>query len=148
MPTITGTLSDIGLAPLTGLNPELRFTPSSPAVNREGRVFASKPVEVTPNSSGAFSVDLASTVDLVPRGTHWRVQVLHRSPSADASGFTVSDFLPLKLFVTGDTTIGDAIGEFTPNDFVYVGEDAPNSAKSAFMFQFHPVTGDLYERQA
>lgn len=148
MPTVSGTLSDIGLAPLTGLKPELRFTPSSPAVDREGRVFASKPVEVTPNSAGAFTVTLAPTSGLLPVGTHWRVQVLHRSPSADASGFTVSDFLPLKIFVAGDTTIGDAIGEFTPNDFVYVGEDAPNSAKSAYMFQFHPVTGDLYERQA
>ena len=110
MPVISGSLSDIGLAPLTGASPLLRFTPSSAAVDGNGRVFASKPVEVTPNSAGAFSVTLASTLNLVPKGTHWRLEVLFRSSSADGAGYTHSDFPPLKVFVgSADASIADAV---------------------------------------
>lgn len=110
MPTITGTLSDIGLAPLTGLNPELRFTPSSSAVDGSGRVFASEPVTVTPNASGAFTVNLASTLNLMPRGTHWLLSVHWRGGTADGQGFPALDFPPLKVFVgTSDASISDAV---------------------------------------
>lgn len=128
MPTITGTLSDIGLAPLTGLSPVLRFTPSAPAVSREGRVFASKPVEVTPNSSGAFSVDLASTVGLIPRGTHWQLSVSFRLPSADSGGYSPTDFVPMRLHVPVDGgNIADLV-EFPAGSMagaIYVGVEPP-----------------------
>lgn len=110
MPTITGTLSDIGLAPLTGLSPELRFTPSSSAVDGNGRVFASEPVTVSPNSAGAFSVELASTLNLVPKGTHWLLSLHWRGGTADGEGFPATDFPPLKVFVgTDDVSIADAV---------------------------------------
>lgn len=147
MPTITGTLSDIGLEPLTGLSPVLRFTPSSPAVDREGRVFASKPVEVTPAPNGAFSVDLASTEGLSPVGAHWQVQVGWRNPTADGTGFSPTDALSHKLFVpTGGGRIGDLVAAHNPFGFVYVDESVPNESERSAQFQFDPVTGDLYER--
>ena len=127
MPTITGTLSDIGLAPLTGLNPELRFTPSSSAVDGSGRVFASEPVTVTPNASGAFTVNLASTLNLMPRGTHWLLSVHWRGGTADNQGFPATDFPPLKLFVgASNASIADLLTD--PGGWagrIFIGTEPP-----------------------
>lgn len=149
MPTVTGTLTDIGLAPLVGLEVRLRFTPSAPAVGIDGHVFASAPVDVTPASDGSFSVVLASTDGLLPVGTHWLVQVQFRQSTTDTVGFTASDFLPFKLFVpNAGGNLGDLIGEAAPFPLVYVDESVPNEDQKTAMLQFNPVTGDLFERTA
>lgn len=149
MPLVTGTLTDIGLEPLTGLSPRLLFTPSAPAVRVDGRVFASKPVEVVPAADGSFSVDLASTDGLSPRHTHWRLQVQFRASTSGAGGFTASDFLPFELFVPlAGGPIGDLIGDRVPFDIVYSDPSVPNESQRTATLQFNPVTGDLYERQA
>lgn len=147
MPTVSGTLSDIGLAPLTGLSPVLRFTPSSPAIDSSGRVFASEPVRVTPASDGSFSVELASTYSLTPRGTHWKVGVRWRHETTDGQGYSPVDYLPFKLFVSpAGGSIIDGIDEPSNEPYVYVGADVPNPAITGYQFQYNPETNDLYGR--
>lgn len=71
MPTVTGTLSDIGLEDLSPFNPVLIFRPSNAAVASDGHVFAGKPVEVTPAADGTFSATLATTDNVKPTSTRW-----------------------------------------------------------------------------
>lgn len=137
MPTVTGTLSDIGLAPLAGASPLLRFTPSASAVDGSGRVFASKPVEVSPNSAGAFSVSLASTLNLLPHGTHWRLEVSFRHSTADGAGYTLSDFPALQVHVgTSDTSISDAVaGDPTAwASLLHVGVEPPAVPRAGLLW--------------
>lgn len=149
MPLVTGTLTDIGLEPLTGLSPRLLFTPSAPAVRVDGRVFASKPVEVVPAADGSFSVDLASTDGLQPRGVHWQVSAGFHLPTVDNRGAPGADYFLFELFVPlAGGQIGDLIGDRVPFDVVYVDESVPNESQRSATLQFNPVTGDLYERQA
>lgn len=146
MPLVTGTLTDIGLEPLTGLSPRLLFTPSSPAVRSDGYVFATRPVEAVPAASGAFSVDLAHTNEVLPVGTHWRIQVDFRGTSTDG-GYPNSDYLPFKLFVpAGGGSIADLIGEYVANDWVYQGPDAPLLTNKA-RWHLNTNSGDLFELQ-
>lgn len=147
MPTVSGRLLDIGLAPLAGLNPVLEFRPSSAAVDSRSRVFPSRQVEVTPDPTGAFSVSLASTDELLPIGAHWKVRVKWLSATADGRNFPPSDDLPFKLFVPpegGD--IADLIGEYVANDWVYQGPNAPLLTNKA-RWQLNTSTGDLFAYQ-
>lgn len=94
MPTVTGTLTDIGLGSLGPSNPVLQFTPSEPAVDTAGRIFASRAVEVVPAAQGSFTVNLASTDGLMPERAHWVMSIGWRNPDGymSSDGYFVKDF--------------------------------------------------------
>ena len=100
MPLVTGTLADIGLDPLAGFQPILRFRPNAPAASATGVIFPTKPVDVTPASDGSFSVDLASTDDVLPGNAHWRLTIEWLSPDGYGSGgYSASDHASWKIRV-------------------------------------------------
>jgi hypothetical protein len=128
MPTVTGTLSDIGLAALAAFSPVLQFTPSEPAASPEGRLFAGKPVEVVPNSAGAFSANLASTDGIVPRRAHWVLSIGYRNPDGYMSGggYFTKEFptWPIRVPAAGGQLV-DMLGVQASVDMVYVGPTPP-----------------------
>ena len=129
MPTLTGSLSDIGLAPLVGQATKIELSPSVAAVDGNGRVFASKPVEVTPNAAGGFSVDLASTTNLRPQGAHWVMRLIWRVNGSHMGW----DFPPFKLHIgQDDLSLADAI-QGDPSawaQLLHVGVNPPSEERS------------------
>lgn len=132
MPTVTGTLTDIGLDPLAPFNPVLRFTPSQPAGDGNARIFASRPVEVTPTETGYFSVDLASTDTITPADTHWRLTIHYRKPDGydnSGGGFTAADHVVAKIRVPAAGGILADLFDIPPRlDDVHVGNNPPSTA--------------------
>ena len=72
---VTGKLSDFGLQPVAGLYPEIEFVASGPAVASGGRLLITEPVRTTPTSDGDFTVNLQTSDDVVPLGTHYTMNV-------------------------------------------------------------------------
>ena len=96
MPTVTGNLSDFGLQSLAAYSPEVRFVPSSVAV--EGpRLLATRPVVATPDARGFFAVTLASNEAMTP-ATWYELQIVWLEPG-DGSGYAAADFPDLRLHV-------------------------------------------------
>lgn len=128
MPVVTGTLTDIGLAPLAAFSPVVRFTPSEPAVSADGKLFASKPVEVTPASNGAFSVTLATTDGVVPTAAHWVLSIGWRNPDGytTGSGFYPWDMptWPIRVPAAGGL-LADMLDVRASSDQVWVGATPP-----------------------
>lgn len=86
MPTVTGTLTDIGLEDLSPYNPVLIFRPSNAAVGADGHVFSARPVEAYPDAAGAFSVTLATTDNVKPAKTRWLCTIGWRDPDGYSEG--------------------------------------------------------------
>lgn len=97
MATITGTLSDFGLEPLSDRAPIIRFIPSAAGVNG-ARLFASTPITVTPAPDGSFAVELASTDGVVP-DAWYTVQIEHLNSGGVPTHF---DVLGLRIYVPLD----------------------------------------------
>ena len=118
MPLVTGTLTDFGLQPLTGAQPELIFTPQEPAT-KNGRLLATRPIVVTPQPSGYFEVDLISTVGVVP-ATWYEVTIRWVDP---ASGF---DHVRWRLTVPdGGGQIGTLLAAPAGPGTFYAGRERP-----------------------
>jgi len=118
MPLVTGTLTDFGLQPLTGAQPELIFTPQQ-ASTKNGRLLATLPVRVTPQPSGYFEVDLISTVGLVP-ATWYELTILWLAPGG---GF---DHLRWRVNVPAEGgQIGTLLDAPTGQDVIWVGPTRP-----------------------
>lgn len=136
MPTVTGTLSDIGLGNLAAFNPVLQFAPSEPAASPGGRIFPTRPVEVTPNSAGAFTVNLATTDGIIPRRAHWVLSIGWRNPDGymSGSGYFAKDFptWPIRVPAGGGQLV-DMLDIAATIDMIYVGVTPP-----------HPDTGYLF----
>lgn len=67
MPLVTGNWRDILNAPMLEEKPEILFTLNKPNM-AGGTIYPSDPVVVTPKADGSFSVNLASTQDMVDVG--------------------------------------------------------------------------------
>ncbi|GAA0960168.1 hypothetical protein [Frigoribacterium faeni] len=90
MATVTGTLSDFGYASLAPLRPEIAFIPSGAGVFG-GRLMATRPVTVTPGTSGYFEVDL------VPADDRWfQIRIAWLDP---VSGAPDNDYVEPRLYV-------------------------------------------------
>lgn len=128
MPTVTGKLADVGLEPLAGFSPVLQFAPSEPAADSTGRIFASKPVEVTPASNGSFSVTLASTDGIIPARAHWVMSIGFRNPDGymSGSGYFSKDFpdWPIRVPAAGGV-LADLIDLPAAPDMVWVDITPP-----------------------
>ena len=72
---VTGKLSDSGLDSIAGLQPEIIFELSSPAVGSGGVLIATEPVRVTPDSAGNYATNLAVNDELLPVGTYYKMHV-------------------------------------------------------------------------
>lgn len=103
--TVTLKLSDFGLDPIAGLQPEIEFQPSEPGVGTGGKLLATAPIRVTPDSSGNGTVQLHTTDDLLPVGVHYKIVIRW----LDAKGkFVRADNPNWKLQVpTGGGAIAD-----------------------------------------
>lgn len=142
MPTypVTGTLTDLGLEPLTGLNPVLVFFPPESIALTTGHISVTEPVEVEPDSTGAFTAELASTDDLVGRGQRWRVALGWRDPDTfGASGHTRYDHPRWKIAVPrGGGRLVDMLDQPVAQDVLAVALLAPETEQQ--------VAEELYAR--
>ena len=141
--TVTGKLSDFGWGTLAPFAPTLYFVPSNSAVDPNGRVLATRHVVADLVPDGTFSVELASTDDLRPGGTHYRVGIRW----VDFFGF---DFPDYRLFVpAGGGQIGDLIQAPANPGLVYVSlEEPPHKSRNDLWLNADPHnpdagTGDL-----
>ena len=73
---VTYKLSDFGLTPIAGLQPEVEFQPNEPAVASGGRLLATAPIYSTPDAGGEGTVNLHTTDDLLPSSAHYKI-VIH-----------------------------------------------------------------------
>lgn len=132
MPTVTGTLADIGLQDLAAFSPVLQFAPSEPAADSQGRIFATRPVEVVPASSGAFSVTLATTDGIIPARAHWVLSIGWRNPDGymAGAGYFSKDFpsWPIRVPAAGGL-LADMIDVPARSDMVWVGITPPPESR-------------------
>lgn len=129
MPTVTGTLTDIGLGALAPFNPVLQFAPSEPAVLADGTLFATRPVEVTPAADGTFSVTLATTDGVRPTRTRWLLSIGWRNPDGymSGAGYFSKDFPSWSLRVpSGGGALSELIDLAPEPGVFYVGNEAPD----------------------
>lgn len=128
MPTVTGTLSDIGLEDLSDFNPVLIFKPSNAAVSADGHVFAAKPVEVTPASNGMFTVNLATTDNVRPARTRWLVTLGWRDPDGYGGGqgrYNRDVFEAAFRVPSGGGALADLIDTPPATGDIYIGVAPP-----------------------
>lgn len=114
MAVVTFTLTDFGLATLTGKSPRVIFTPSSAGV-KGARLFPTTPIVVIPDASGNGSVTLEATDGVVP--TVWyNLSIEYLQPGGE---FTHYDLLGFRVFVP---EVGGPIGGLpsTPLSPLYV----------------------------
>lgn len=151
MAIVTGTLTDFGLTLLPGLQPVVIFQADSPGVS-PGTVFVDRPIEVVPNSSGAFSVNL-QPLDVVRPATFYRVTVKWLDSGGAFIGFNE---IPGKLYVT---SAGGKIGDLLATEggapgLTWVGLTEPptNGPYTSWLRMdpnniddFDPTVGDYYE---
>lgn len=117
MSTVTGFYTDIGLVPLNGRAPQLRFVlEGGPAFSIVGgRVLSRKPVTVIPDTRGYFTVDLIANDEISGRTSY---RVVAEYLGANGSPARSIDVLS-GLYVTG---VGGPISAFLP------GAQAPGDA--------------------
>jgi hypothetical protein len=122
MSLVTGTLTDFGLQPLAGLQPQIVFKASAPAT-KNGRLLATRPTVVVPQSSGYFTVDLISTDGTTPQ-IWYEVSIRW----LDLNGGYISvDFLQWKLNVPIDGgTIGELLDAPANSGQVWFGPEPPD----------------------
>lgn len=131
MATVTGTLNDFNLQSLASYSPRVVFTASEPAAS-PARLFSTKPIMVTPNASGGFTVELQPTTQLVPEGVFYRIRIEWLDSTG---GFVGVDFVDWPLLVpdTGGS-IQDLLDVAPGTSLVWVGlvpppEDPPKAGR-------------------
>ena len=119
MSALSGTLLDFGITPLAGIPTLLEFVPSEAGV-KGGNLFTAKPVAVTVDPDGDWSVTLESTDDMVPAGIFYTVRI--------NQGSTWWDFYGPKLFIPDGTWTLDSLpGAPLAANAVLVSLDPPPS---------------------
>jgi hypothetical protein len=97
------------------------FTPSSAGVFRP-RIFTARPVRITPNASGSFTVDLAATTLLRP-DVWYELTIRWLDPLA---GYTSTDFPGWKIRVPEEGgNIADLVDANPTSYSSYIGADDP-----------------------
>lgn len=121
MPKVTGTLRDFNIASLAAYSPRIIFTASS-AATTSTRIYATKPIIVTPNLGGDFEVFLQASDTMNPIVWYTvRVEWL----DAD-SGYVGVDLPDWKLFVPSmDSNIGDILDVPANPALAWVSLDPP-----------------------
>lgn len=146
MAIVTGILSSYARLPMYGLSPVIEFHPTGPSTQVFGSViFASKTITATPSEvDGSWSVDLASTRDLLP-ATWYEVVVVWLD---SAGNYVAKDFMPGRLYVP--TTGGAFADLFRVGGnplLVWIDSGAPTPPPSAVPgdLVFDPTTDNLYQ---
>ncbi|WP_404474868.1 hypothetical protein [Microbacterium aerolatum] len=143
--TLSFTLSDFGWVPLEGLFPRVRFVPTDAGV-QGSRLMPDKPVYATVNpTTGAGTVTLSTTHDILPSGVGYRIQIDWLMNPADPEPKYWAEWPQVLYLVPGVTDLGQILGKEVRNDMVYVGADADRSDLWTG-FQYNPVTGNIYQR--
>ena len=142
MATVTGALTDFGIQPFPTLQPRLIFTPSGPAVS-DVRLFATRPISVTPLGSGSFTVNLQPTEGVRP-AVWYRVTVEWLMPgTGEDDGYTSVDDLGWDIFVpSAGGAIQDLIKAPVNPMLFWVGEDPPPVPVEGQRWLI-PSTGDI-----
>lgn len=111
MAAVTGNYVISSGQPLpSGAVPKIEAVPSKNAVTVDGRVISAEPQTVTPDSvTGAFTLDLIPTVDVLDRGFHYLIRGYYLNPDGYGSGgFTRVDLFEQTLHVpTGGGQLGE-----------------------------------------
>lgn len=150
MPTVTGTLTDIGGGHLGGKLPEILFTLNAPNA-KAGVMLPTETLKVTPAADGTWSTTLQSTVDMLDDAWYTvSIQWL------DAAGnYVKADFPDWALQVPSiGGVFSDLFGRPPKNTrMVYVSLTAPDNPRPYTLWlkdnpndPADPLnTGNLYE---
>jgi hypothetical protein len=138
--TVTGTLTDFGLAALAAYSPQLIFTPSGPAINTTS-LLGTRPITVTPAADGTFTVTLATTEDMQP-ATWYTISAQWLNSTG---GYIGRDFPEWQLFVpTAGGNITALLSIPTNPAQVWVNPVAPANPTPGTWW-LNPLTADLFE---
>lgn len=138
MATVTGTLTNFGLAALVGFSPRIIFAPNTVAVSPD-RIMAKQPIVVPVGPSGNFSVELAATVNLRPEAWY-DISIEYLNPDG---GYSSLDFAEFKLRVpTAGGDIPDLLDIPAVPAQVWVDVNPPTSPTPGTLW-LNPSTGDL-----
>lgn len=159
--TITGNLRTFGGANFNHLDPIIIFRPSSAHLN-QANIFSGPDVPATPETGGAFSVELERTDTMLTAGAHYKVIIEWRNPGITGStgpGVAQHD-TGWEITVTGNGPIGDNARPPRPNhQMVIVSPSIPPKqfGPGAMWLQMDPTepdnpdnpanTGNLYRLQ-
>ena len=139
MPIIAGTLTDFGAVPLAAAQAEITFSPSGVAASNSG-IFATRPVKVSPNNAGSFTVNLLATTLLRP-DVWYTVRI---SWLDSDGGYVAIDFADWKVRVPPEGgNLQDLIDAPVRGGLVWIGPSAPDP--TVFDTWVHSITADLYE---
>lgn len=140
--TVTGTLTDFGLASLNGSQPRLIFRPSGPAL-KSPRILSTKEIVVTPASNGTFTVELEPMTGIRPDRT---MDVSIEWLDAGTNYKSMDLVTDLRIPPGGGVLADIAALDYQPSD-VWVSASPPdNPAISTWWLS--TTTGDLYEWSA
>jgi hypothetical protein len=146
MPTVTGTLRDVGLTYMPGRAARLKFQPTAPGIGQVGMVTTAAKFVNPSATDGSFSVNLVETGFVWRQGVpiSIRVSAVWLDPD-DPSGTGFDQFLMDLEVPAAGGSIGDLAVISTGNDVVYTSPTAkdPNVYSG---FQMNTTTGDLYKR--
>lgn len=137
---VTGTLADFGLNSMLTDAATITFTPSGPTI-RGMFLLATRPITVTPDVLGAFTVQLATTAEMIP--PRWFTITIKW---LDSGGQYVNvDFPDWRLFVPfGGGAITDLL-QLPPNpQMIWTSESEP-LYPSVDMWWLKPSTGEIKE---
>lgn len=141
MAVVTGSLRDFGLSAVPDLTPVIDFTPSSGGVGA-GVVLIDRPVSVTPNTSGSFSVTL-QPLDMVRPAAFYTITVRWLNGDGIPVGFTE---IPGRLWVVEPGgTVSDLLrtGSGAPG-MVWVGlVPPPERGPFTYWYVSNPLGADL-----
>lgn len=122
MAIVTGSLRDFTTTAIPQARaPRIVFTPSG-AGTTTTRLLASIPVVVTPDTSGAFSVDLAPTDQVMP-AVYYRIRIEWLDASGGFVGVDIPDW-SLAVPSSGGS-IGDLLTAPANSGSVWIGLDPP-----------------------
>jgi hypothetical protein len=139
MATVTGALSDFGIAPFPELQPRIQFIPSGPGVNGT-RLFSGPPPTVNVGAgSGSFTIELQRTDDVRPV-VWYTVRIEWLDPAGNYIGVDHPDW---KLFVpAGGGELGDLL-EAPLNPFIFWVDATPPPNPQPGQYWLNTTTGDL-----
>lgn len=141
----TGTLTDIGLGVLTGRYPVMRVRPEREAFGPDGLVSAVPEEVAVDEDTGAFSMSLYASTELVPQ-VSYVIEVGRFEQGFDGPRFVGQDTWKF-LAPVGGGAISELEGLRLGNDLVWSSASAVDPTKRTG-FQLDTVTGDLYQWKA